>query len=182
MTTPKLTTLLKKINKKENDLIVERRSVFRGWLKNVFVGQAIISFFVSYIMATSPETLFGGYGWFNSYNMDTSISVLGYWFWWLFIVPSLRSRRPTGFEKNALDIAFLGTPIISLVAPVVTLDTGLIWFANCFVVAGSYGYAFLNNENNDDNNNEDDGKTPQWIKFIYKSLDFGTGRERGARN
>jgi hypothetical protein len=52
---------------------------------------------------------------------------LGYWFWWLFIVPSLRSRRPMGPEKKALDIAFLGTPLISILAPVATKDTGLIW-------------------------------------------------------
>ena len=60
---------------------------------------------------------------------DISIQVLGYWFWWLFIVPSLRSRRPKGDEKKALDIAFLGTPIVSALAPVVTKDTGLIWLS-----------------------------------------------------
>lgn len=58
---------------------------------------------------------------------DISLQVLGYWFWWLFIVPSLRSRRPKGQEKKALDIAFLGTPLISILAPSVTKDTGLIW-------------------------------------------------------
>jgi hypothetical protein len=52
---------------------------------------------------------------------------LGYWWWWLFVVPSLRSRRPKGMEKKALDIAFLGTPLISLLMPVVTKDTGIIW-------------------------------------------------------
>lgn len=58
---------------------------------------------------------------------DISIQVLGYWFWWLFIIPSLRSRRPKGPEKKALDIAFLGTPLISILAPIATKDTGLIW-------------------------------------------------------
>ena len=58
---------------------------------------------------------------------DISLQVLGYWFWWLFIVPSLRSRRPKGPEKKALDIAFLGTPLVSILAPVVTKDTGMIW-------------------------------------------------------
>ena len=61
-----------------------------------------------------------------------------YWWWWLFVVPSLRSRRPKGAEKKALDIAFLATPAISLVAPVATKDTGLIWAANFVVVAASY--------------------------------------------
>ena len=64
---------------------------------------------------------------------ETSIQVLGFWWWWLFVVPSLRSRRPKGFEKKALDIAFLATPLVSLVAPVATKDTGLIWFGT-FVV------------------------------------------------
>ena len=58
-----------RIDKKEKDLLIERRSVFRGWLKNVFLVQAILSFGLSYVMATSPETLFGGFGWFQSYNM-----------------------------------------------------------------------------------------------------------------
>jgi hypothetical protein len=58
-----------KISKKETDLALERRSVFRGWLKNVFLGQAVISFGISYIMATNPASLFGGFDWFYSYNM-----------------------------------------------------------------------------------------------------------------
>lgn len=58
-----------KIEKKEKDLLIERRSVFRGWLKNVFLVQAILSFGLSWVMATQPETLFGGFGWYNMYNM-----------------------------------------------------------------------------------------------------------------
>jgi hypothetical protein len=59
----------KKIDKKESDLAVERRAVFRDWLKNVFVGQAVISLGVSYIMATDPSSLFGGFSWFYSNSM-----------------------------------------------------------------------------------------------------------------
>lgn len=167
-----------RIDKKEKDLVIERRSVFRGWLKNVFLGQAILSLGLSWVMANNPEVLFGQFGWFSSYNMDISIKVLGYWWWWLFIVPSLRSRRPKGPEKKALDIAFLGTPIISLLAPVATKDTGIIWAANFAVVAASYAFAFATGDDEDD----DDSKKPEWLKFVYKSLDFGSGRERGARN
>ncbi|KAL7520823.1 hypothetical protein ACHAWX_005526 [Stephanocyclus meneghinianus] len=172
-------TIRAKISKKEKDLALERRSVFRGWLKNVFLGQAILSMALSYVMATNPDALFGSFQWYtNIANMDTSISVLGFWWWWLFIVPSLRSRRPTGKEKKALDMAFLGTPLISLLSPVVTKDTGLIWLANFMVVAGSYGFAFLVEEEEE---KEDGDGQPSWLKFIYKSLDFGSGRERGAR-
>lgn len=117
---------------------------------------------------------------------DISIQVLGYWFWWLFIVPSLRSRRPKGAEKRALDIAFLATPLVSILAPVATKDTGLIWVANFAVVAAAYGVAFLTDDGDDDGNDDDADSTskrqPAWLKFVYKSLDFGSGRERGARN
>ncbi|KAL7508129.1 hypothetical protein ACHAXN_005204 [Cyclotella atomus] len=169
-----------KISKKEKDLALERRSVFRGWLKNVFLGQAVLSMALSYVMATNPGALFGSFDWYNNIsNMDTSISVLGFWWWWLFIVPSLRSRRPTGKEKKALDMAFLGTPLISLLSPIATKDTGLIWLANFMVVAGSYGLAFLVSDEEEEE--DDGGDQPGWLKFIYKSLDFGSGRERGAR-
>jgi hypothetical protein len=182
---PDAESLRGKIQRKEADLSLERRSVFRGWLKNVFLVQAVLSFGLSYVMATDPQSLFGGFGWFYSYNMDVSITVLGYWWWWLFVVPSLRSRRPTGAEKKALDLAFVGTPLISLLAPVATKDTAVIWALNLAVVVASYGYAFVLDANDDDieDDGEDgDGSTPGWLKFAFKSLDFGSGRERGARN
>jgi hypothetical protein len=187
----KLRTL---IQKKENELFIERKSIFRNWLKNVFLIQAIISFAVSYVMATNASILFGQYDWFMNpkYNMDISISVLGYWWWWLFVIPSLRSRRPKGFEKNALDIAFITSPVVSLVAPILTKDTEYIWYANCVVVVGAYVYAYIAEQqqqnddsisvtNNDDIHEQQQQQQPEWLKFIYKSLDFGSGRERGAR-
>jgi hypothetical protein len=177
-------SLRKSITKKEASLTIERRSVFRGWLKNIFLGQAIISFGLSYVMATDPAALFGSFDWFlnKQNNMDIAISVLGYWWWWLFVVPSLRSRRPKGFEKKALDIAFLASPAVSLIAPVFTRDTGIIWAANFAVVAASYGYALAVVDEDGGDDDGDDSKTPAFVKFLYKSLDFGGGRERGARN
>ena len=181
-----------KIARKERDLAIERRSVFRSWLKYVFLGQAVISAGLSYAMATNPSVLFGGYSWYNDVaNMDTSVTVLGFWWWWLFIVPSLRSRRPTGWEKDALDVAFLGTPFVSLTSPIFTKDTGIIWWANFGVVACAYAYAYYTGvivgggddgtgDDDGDGNERDDGR-PGWLKFVYKSLDFGSGRERGAR-
>jgi len=180
MDSNEIVSIRKKIEKKENDLLIERRAVFRGWLKNVFLGQAILSLGISWIMVTNPSALFGGYDWYYSLQLDMPIRVLGFWWWWLFIVPSLRSRRPSGPEKKALDIAFLGTPLISIIAPIGTKDPSLIWIANFIVVAASYGYAFAFD---DDDSSEDDenNKQPAWLKFVYKSLDFGSGRERGAR-
>jgi len=65
--------------------------------------------------------------------------------------------------------------------PVATRDTGVIWAANLAVVAASYAVAFLAGDDDDEGGGGDKGPTPEWLKFIYKSLDFGSGRERGAR-
>jgi len=172
----------KKIEKKEKSLFVERKSVFRGWLKNVFLGQAILSFGISWLMVSNPDALFGNFGWYSSVNsIDISIRVLGFWWWWLFIIPSLRSRRPFGAEKKALDIAFLGTPAISLLSPVLTKDTELIWLANFALVVGAYTYSFLTKDDDSNNSNDNEKKKPDWLIFLYKSLDFGGGKERGLR-
>lgn len=173
----------KSIDKKEKSLLIERRAVFRGWLKNVFLGQAVLSLALSWVMVSNPASLFGGFDWYQTNNLDISIRVLGFWWWWLFIIPSLRSRRPKGGEKKALDIAFLGTPLISLVAPALTKDTEAIWAANLAVTVAAYAYGFLiyNEDEGDDIDGEGSGGGPAWLKFIYKSLDFGAGRERGAR-
>merc|ERR1719253_568268 len=52
---PDADALRTKIAKKERDLSTERRSVFRGWLKDVFLGQAVLSAALSYVMATNPD-------------------------------------------------------------------------------------------------------------------------------
>jgi hypothetical protein len=55
-----------------------------------------------------------------------------------------------------------------------------VYIANFVVVAGAYGFAFLVDGDEDDDE-ESESKQPAWQKFIYKSLDFGGGKERGAR-
>ena len=171
----------KTIDKKEKSLLIERRAVFRGWLKNVFLGQAVLSLALSWVMVSNPASLFGGFDWFQTNNLDISIRVLGFWWWWLFIIPSLRSRRPKGGEKKALDIAFLGTPLVSLVAPALTKDTEAIWAANLAITVAAYAYGFLIYNEDDESDADGEGSGPAWLKFIFKSLDFGSGRERGAR-
>jgi hypothetical protein len=57
-----------------------------------------------------------------------------------------------------------------------------VFAANFAVVAASYGYAYLLGGDDDDDSESSGGNQPSWLKFIYKSLDFGSGRERGARN
>lgn len=53
-------------------------------------------------------------------NVDLSVRVLGFWFVWLFTVPSLRARKPRAEEKTALNIAFLATPLVSFLMPFIT--------------------------------------------------------------
>ena len=59
-----------------------------------------------------------------------------------------------------------------------------LFFSEITNVAASGDDNEDDNEDNDDEDNkddDDDDKRPGWLKFIYKSLDFGSGRERGAR-
>lgn len=53
-------------------------------------------------------------------DVDLSVRVLGFWFVWLFTVPSLRARKPGEAEKAALNVAFLATPLISFAMPFIT--------------------------------------------------------------
>ncbi|GMI45801.1 hypothetical protein TrCOL_g10947 [Triparma columacea] len=172
------TKLRSKLSKLRQKLNGEKRSVFRGWLKDLFLAQAILSFILSFVMSTNPALLFGSFAWFNDpkLNMSVSISVLGFWWWWLFIVPSLRSRRPTGREKEALDLAFVLTPATSLIAPALTKDTGVIWGLDAAVFAACYAYAYLKPEGWGGGGG---GGGDNWI---WKALDFGGGRERGANS
>ncbi|CAN0175345.1 unnamed protein product [Scytosiphon promiscuus] len=100
------------IEKKESTLVKEKRMYMQGWLKKVFVGQAVITTILGGTMAYDQVPFFP--------HVDLSIQVLGFWFVWLFTVPSLRARKPGASEKVALDIAFLLTPVVSFGMPFIT--------------------------------------------------------------
>ncbi|GMH60983.1 hypothetical protein TL16_g03162 [Triparma laevis f. inornata] len=174
--TDEVLALREKLEATNKKLYIEKRTVFRGWLKDIFLVQAILSFVLSGVMVFSPETLFSGFGWYNdpALNMEISIKVLGFWWWWLFIIPSLRSRRPQGNEKQALDYAFLATPLASLIMPVATRNCGLIWGVDFAVVAACYVVAFGGGGGGEI-------KKEGVLGWIFKSLDFGSGKERGLR-
>ncbi|GMH92581.1 hypothetical protein TrVE_jg14105 [Triparma verrucosa] len=176
VSTEELVALREKLEAANKKLYIEKRTVFRGWLKDIFLVQAILSFVLSGVMVFSPETLFGGFGWYNDpkLNMEISIEVLGFWWWWLFIIPSLRSRRPQGLEKQALDYAFLTTPLASLVMPVITRNCGVIWGVDFAVVLACYAVAFGGGGGGEI-------KKEGLAGWIFKSLDFGSGKERGLR-
>ena len=67
-----------KIAKKTATLNVEKRAVMQGWLKNLFVAQSVLVVVLSYAVVEQwiPAPL--------------SVQALGFWMWWLFIIPSLR--------------------------------------------------------------------------------------------
>lgn len=99
------------MEKKRKVLAVEKRAVMRGWLKNLFVGQSVIAGVISLGMV---------YDTFPGIELPLAIRVLGFWMWWLFIIPSLRARKPGAEEKEALNIAFLASPLVSVAMPTFT--------------------------------------------------------------
>ena len=148
-----------KLDKIETDLYREKRTVFRGWLKGVFVAQALIAICVS------------GYFVFDT-QIDLSLRALGFWSYWLFIIPSLRARRPTGWEKRALNYAFLGSPALTLGMPFLIKQPAAIWGANLLLLAGCYGYAYLGPA---------EEESAGGFSGVLRWLDFGSGQERGMR-
>lgn len=60
--------------------------------------------------------------------------------------------------------------------------------ANVAVMVGAYTYTFMIDTEEEDGDISDgnisDSNLQQttWLKFVYKSMDFCSGRERGARN
>ena len=78
-----------KIEKNEKKLFVEKRSVMRGWLKYVFLGQSALAIVASLGMVYD---MIPGYD-----HLPLAIKVLGFWMWWLFIIPSLRYSNKFNF-------------------------------------------------------------------------------------
>jgi len=155
--------LEQKLDKIETDLYREKRTVFRGWLKNVFVGQAAIAVLVSGVTV---------YDAIPGVSLDLSLRALAFWSYWLFTIPSLRARRPRGWEKKALNVAFLGSPILTFAMPFFTKDPPTIWAANLVLLIASYVYGYASG---------DDGEEVGGFTGALRWLDFGSGQERGVR-
>ena len=162
------------IDKKQKTLFIEKRSVMRGWLKNLFVCQSIISGIISLGMV---------YDAYPNIDLPLPIKVLGFWMWWLFIIPSLRARKPANAEKEALNIAFLANPLISILMPTFTKDLPTIWWANAFGLGACYAFAYYNEANADPSEREDEEKSilPKFVIKGLNALDYGSGKERGVR-
>ena len=69
------------ILKKKGLQASERRAVMRGWLKQLFVFQSLVAVLASLGMV---------YNVIPGYDLPLPLQVLGFWMWWLFIIPSLR--------------------------------------------------------------------------------------------
>lgn len=162
------------MEKKRQILFQEKRMVMQGWLKNLFLGQSILAVGVSALMAYN---IVPGY----YHTLPLPLQVFGYWSFWMFIIPSLRARKPGPIEKNALNGAFLLTPLISLMMPFITKDIPSIWWANAVTTSACYIYAYSVGDTSDIESDDGKSRLPAPIKFILKSLDFGSGRERGVR-
>ena len=162
------------MEKKRQTLFQEKRMVMQGWLKNLFLSQSILAIGASALMAYNVVP---GY----YHDLPLPLQVFGYWSFWMFIIPSLRARKPGPIEKNALNGAFLLTPVISLAMPFITKDIPTIWWANAITTAACYTYAYGVGDTSDIDSEEGKSKLPAPVRFILKSLDFGSGRERGVR-
>ena len=95
-----------------------------------------------------------------------------------------RARKPAAEEKEALNIAFLATPVVSFAAPFVTKDFLLIWWANALATAASYAYAYLKPKGEDNDLDGEENKKsvlPPVLIKAFKALDYGSGQERGER-
>jgi len=75
-----------KIDKKRSTLAIEKRAVMRNWLKNLFVGQSVLAAVISFLMVYNIVPGYEG-------NLPLAGQVLGFWMWWLFIIPSLRCTK-----------------------------------------------------------------------------------------
>lgn len=167
--------LEKEINKKESKQRIEMRGVMKDWLKALFVIQSVLSIVVFGFIAYDAVPGFP--------QLDLVWQVLGYWGFWLFTIPSLRSRKPGGMwgmgeqEKRALDTSFLLTPLVNVGVPFVSRSIPTLFWANVATLAGCYIFGFLAPAT--DGNN--DASLPGPIKFALQAIDYGSGQERGLR-
>ena len=134
-----------------------------------------------------------------SHLSHISSQVLGFWMWWLFIIPSLRARKPSAQEKEALNWAFLLSPLVSIALPSATKDTVVIWWANAAATAACYVFAY-NKPVEDEKEGEGEGERetagegevfgkpmeqpnffPRFVLQAFRALDYGSGQERGTR-
>lgn len=163
--------LTEKADKLKRDLTTVSRQVMLPELKRLFLGQAVLSTVVSGFVAA--DALPG-----------TSVPLVGralaFWTVWLFTIPSLRARKGiASWEKSALNIAFLATPLVNLTLPAVTRNTAGIWGSSVAVLAGCYAYYYIRATSQTSAGEEDQKakkKEQTKIRGILRYLDWGSWR------
>lgn len=156
--------LEERLAKIEGDLYREKRTKFRTWLKYLFIIQSVSAVVLSGFLVFDA---------FPTVTVDISLRALGFWSYWLFIIPSLRARRPQGWEKTALNYAFLGSPVLTLGLPFITKEPPIIWGANLVLLVSCYAYGYFVVRGSEDEN------AAKGFSGPLRWLDFGSGQERG---
>ncbi|KAK4530634.1 hypothetical protein CCYA_CCYA05G1491 [Cyanidiococcus yangmingshanensis] len=126
-TTSEKERLERRLSKAQRELEQEKRAIMRQWLKNLFVAQGVLT------------ALLGGWMAFES-SLPLYLRALGFWMIWLFTIPSLRARKPSTAEKNALNVSFLLAPLMNLFLPMIVKDPGQLWAAQVIQLLGCYLY------------------------------------------
>jgi len=160
----------------KSELVRERRNVMMDGLKLVFRAQAAISILIGGLLAFDTMPFYP--------DIPIAFRAFGFWTMWLFTIPSLRAVKPLGYpqynispaqEKKALNLAFVITPLTTILLPFATKEPGIIYSANLAVVAACYTLYIAQGDKD-----TGAGKEVE-IKGLLKYLDYGAGRERGAR-
>jgi len=75
---------------------------------------------------------------------DPSIPrLMGMWSLFMFTVPSLRAREIEKDEKDALNYAFLGIPLLNVLMPLVWKSFAAVYVADCVLLGGLYAWKGL---------------------------------------
>lgn len=160
----------------KTELNRERRNVMMDGLKTVFRGQAVLSVLIGGALAFDKMPFYP--------DAPIAARAFGFWTMWLFTIPSLRAVKPLGYpqwnvspaqEKKALNLAFVLTPLTTIALPFATKDPALIFTANTVIVAACYAFYIAMGTS------ETGAGAEVEIKGLLKYLDYGSGRERGAR-
>jgi len=164
------------LNGLQKELTRERRGVMMDGLKVVFRGQAVFSIVAGGLLAFDKVPLYA--------DVPIAARAFGFWTMWLFTIPSLRAVKPLGYpqwgvsaaqEKKALNLAFVLTPLTTIALPFATKDPAVIYSVNLALVAACYAFYIAQGDSNDGAGAEVE------IKGLLKYLDYGSGKERGAR-
>lgn len=147
------------------ELALVRRQVMKPFLKRLFLIQAIIFAFVGGLLASDSIP-----------GIDVPLvgRALGFWTVWLFTIPALRARKGIArWEKSALNISFVGTPLVNVALPLVTKQCTTIWAADVAILLGCYAYYFRRAVEGV----EGETQTEQAkIKGVLRYLDWGSWR------